>query len=201
MEGAARFAKLVRGADVVVNGYRPGALERLGFGMKELCRLRPGIIQVSVSCYGSDGPFADRAGWEQVAQAVTGICDTQGAAIGAGQPKLVFAPVCDYTTGYLATYGALLALARRAREGGSWAVHVSLCGSAMLLQRQGLLASFADAPEVSRPDELVSVQVQEDSVHGDLMTLGPVLRMSETPPCWVKPTPSLGADAPVWLPR
>ncbi|MBP0445096.1 CoA transferase [Roseomonas sp. SSH11] len=200
-EGASRFAELVREADVVVNGYRPGALARLGFGMEELVRLRPGIIQVTVSCYGSGGPFAERAGWEQVAQAVTGICETQGAAIGAGQPKLVFAPVCDYTTGYLATYGALLALARRAREGGSWAVHVSLCGSAMLLQRQGLLQDFSSAPEVLAEDRLAPLQVREEGVYGDLLTLGPVLRMSETPPRWHSPTPRLGGDAPVWLPR
>jgi crotonobetainyl-CoA:carnitine CoA-transferase CaiB-like acyl-CoA transferase len=198
---AARFAELVREADVVVNGYRPGALAALGFGMEELARLRPGIIQVSVSCYGSGGPFADRAGWEQVAQAVTGICETHGAAIGAGQPKLVFAPVCDYTTGYLATYGALLALARRAREGGSWQVHVSLCQSAMLLQRQGLLDQFRDAPEVLTEEQLAALQVQEHGVYGDLKTLGPVLRMSETPPFRDKPTPPLGGDDPVWLPR
>lgn len=76
-----------------------------------------------------------------------------------GQPKLVFAPVCDYTTGYLATYGALLALARRAREGGSWQVNVSLCQSAMLLQRQGLLADFASAPERLAEEELTPLQV------------------------------------------
>ncbi|MBI0538126.1 CoA transferase [Roseomonas sp. KE2513] len=200
-EGSARFAELVREADVVVNGYRPGALARLGFGMDTLQQLRPGIIQVSVSCYGSAGPFADRAGWEQVAQAVTGICETQGAAVGAGQPKLVFAPACDYTTGYLATYGALLALARRARDGGSWQVHVSLCQSAMLLQRQGLLKDFIAAPEVLTEEQLVRLHVREDGVYGDLRTLGPVLRMSETPPRWDKPTPSLGGGMPVWLPR
>lgn len=200
-EGSARFAELVREADVVVNGYRPGALAKLGFGMDTLQRLRPGIIQVSVSCYGSAGPFADRAGWEQVAQAVTGICETQGAAVGAGQPKLVFAPVCDYTTGYLATYGALLALARRAREGGSWQVHVSLCQSAMLLQRQGLLKKFTAAPEVLTEEQLAPLHVQEEGVYGDLRTLGPVLRMSETPPRWDKPTPPLGGGVPIWLPR
>lgn len=200
-EGAAHFADLVREADVVVNGYRPGALAKLGFGLDTLQHLRPGIIQVSVSCYGSGGPFAARAGWEQVAQAVTGICETQGTAIGAGQPKLVFAPVCDYTTGYLATYGALLALARRAREGGSWQVHVSLCGSAMLLQRQGLLKDFDAAPEALTEAQFAPLQVQEAGVYGDLLTLGPVLRMSVTPPRWDKPTPRLGGDAPVWLPR
>jgi crotonobetainyl-CoA:carnitine CoA-transferase CaiB-like acyl-CoA transferase len=200
-EGRARFAELVREADVVVNGYRPGALARLGFGMEELARLRPGIVQVSVSCYGSGGPFADRAGWEQVAQAVTGICETQGRMIGAGQPKLVFAPVCDYSTGYLAAFGAMLALARRARDGGSYHVHVSLCQSAMLVQRQGLVSNFADAPEHLTEDELAPLHVREESCYGDLKTLGPVLRMSETPPRWDRPTPSLGGDEPVWLSR
>jgi crotonobetainyl-CoA:carnitine CoA-transferase CaiB-like acyl-CoA transferase len=132
---------------------------------------------------------------------VTGICETHGVATGAGQPKLIFGPVCDYTTGYLATYGALLALARRAREGGSWGVHVSLCGSAMLLQRQGLLQDFAAAPEVLEEKRLAPLQVREDGVYGDLLTLGPVLHMSETPPRWNRPTPRLGSDAPVWLPR
>lgn len=198
---AARFAELVRDSDVVLNGYRPGALTRLGFGMEALMRLRPGIIQVSVSCFGAGGPFAERAGWEQVAQAVTGICETQGRAISAGQPKLVFAPVCDYTTGYLAAFGAMLALARRAREGGSYQVHVSLCQSAMLVQRQGLVADFGRAPEQLTEDALAPLHVEEESSYGVLRTLGPVLRMSATPPRWDRPTPSLGGDAPVWLPR
>lgn len=120
---------------------------------------------------------------------------------GAGQPKLVFAPVCDYTTGYLATYGALLALARRAREGGSWQVNVSLCQSAMLLQRQGLLADFASAPEGLAEEELTPLQVRERGFYGDLLTLGPVLRMSETPTRWDRPTPELGSDDAAWLPR
>lgn len=200
-EEAARFAALAREADVVLNGYRPGALARLGFGMPELARLRPGIIQVSVSCFGSGGPFADRAGWEQVAQAVTGICDTHGRLIGAGQPKLVFAPVCDYVTGYLAAFGAMLALARRAREGGSYQVNVSLCQSAMLVQRQALAEDFRAAPEQLTEDELAPLLVREENAYGDLKTLGPVLRMSETPPRWDRPTPRLGGDAPAWLPR
>jgi crotonobetainyl-CoA:carnitine CoA-transferase CaiB-like acyl-CoA transferase len=136
-----------------------------------------------------------------VAQAVTGICETQGRMIGAGQPKLVFAPVCDYSTGYLAAFGAMLALARRARDGGSYHVHVSLCQSAMLMQRQGLVSNFADAPEHLTEDELAPLHVHEESCYGDLKTLGPVLRMSETPPRWDRPTPSLGGDEPVWLSR
>ncbi len=197
--GTERMRTLVGGADVFIDGYRPHALERLGFGVDDLLRQRPGMVHVAVNCFGTGGPFADRAGWEQVAQAVTGVCEAQGRLTGAGQPKLVFAPVCDYTTGYLAAYGALLALARRAREGGSWKVNVSLCGAAMFVQRLGLLDNFAGAPGRLTEQELAPLLVEEHASYGDLRTLGPALRMSETPPFWDKPTPALGGDAPVWL--
>lgn len=200
-EDAARFAALVREADVLLNGYRPGRLAALGFDAAELARLRPGLIQVSVNCFGSGGPFAERAGWEQVAQAVTGLCHVHGLLTGAGQPKLIFAPVCDYATGYLAAYGAMLALGRRAREGGGYRVHAALCASAMFLQRRGLVGGFADAPERLTEAELAPLQVEADTSYGRLRTLGPVLRMSETPCRWARPTPQLGGDAPEWLPR
>ncbi|OKO67502.1 acyl-CoA transferase, partial [Bradyrhizobium sp. NAS80.1] len=129
-EGARRLMALAANADVFIDGYRPGRLASRGFGVEALAEKRPGIIHVTISCFGSGGPFASRAGWEQVAQAVTGICHTNGQLSGDGTPKLVFAPMCDYMTGYLAAYGVMLALARRAREGGSYSVHVSLCQSA-----------------------------------------------------------------------
>jgi crotonobetainyl-CoA:carnitine CoA-transferase CaiB-like acyl-CoA transferase len=200
-EDAAQFAQLVREADVLLDGYRPGRLAALGFGAEELMRLRPGLVCVSINCFGSGGPFAGRAGWEQVAQAVTGMCHTNGLLTGAGQPKLVFAPVCDYTTGYLGGYGAMLALARRAREGGSYHVQISLCQSAMFVQRQGTVEDFDRSPGKLTEEELPPLFVEADTVYGRLRTLGPVLRMSETSPRWATPTPRLGGDAPAWLPR
>jgi len=198
---AQALRELAKGADVFIDGYRPGRLASLGFGTEELVRLRPGIIRLSVSCFGSGGPWADRAGWEQVAQAVTGVCHRNGMVTNNGRPKLVFAPLCDYTTGYLGAMGVLLALARRAREGGSYCVHVSLCQSAMFTQRQGLLEDFRHAPERLDPAELNAYTVQSDTCYGVLRTLGPVLRMSETPPRWALPTPRLGGHLPAWASR
>jgi crotonobetainyl-CoA:carnitine CoA-transferase CaiB-like acyl-CoA transferase len=200
-EEAERLAALVCEADMFVNGYRPGRLGERGFGLEELVRLRPGLIVVSINCFGSGGPFASKGGWEQVAQSVTGIAHTQGEMTGAGRPKLAPAPMCDYLTGYLAAFGAMLALGRRAREGGSYHVQVSLCQSAMFYQRQGLVSGFGDAPEQLTEAELEPLYVREDSSYGDLLTLGPVLRMSETPCRWALPTPELGGDRPEWLPR
>ncbi len=198
---AARFAALVREADVVFDGYRPGVLKQFGFGLDDLFKLRPGLVHVSISCFGADGPFAARAGWEQVAQAVTGVCHSNGLLTQAGQPKLVFAPMCDYITGYLAAYGAMLALARRARDGGGYRVQASLCRSAMLVQGQGLLRAFDTAPERLDAREIEAQSVVAETCYGTLKTLGPALKMSETPCRWERPTPKLGGDVAAWLPR
>jgi crotonobetainyl-CoA:carnitine CoA-transferase CaiB-like acyl-CoA transferase len=199
---AARLRELAGDADVFIEGYRPQRLEAHGFGADELAETRPGLVYVSVNCFGSGGPFGPRAGWDQVAQAVTGICDIQGSATKAGQPKLTPVYLCDFLTGFLAGFGAMLALARRAREGGTYRVQVSLCQSAMLLHRQGLIHDFEDAPGRLRPDEFERYAVtDDDTVYGDLKSLGPIIRMSETSPHWSRTTPSLGSSRPEWIPR
>jgi crotonobetainyl-CoA:carnitine CoA-transferase CaiB-like acyl-CoA transferase len=200
-EDAMRLTELVRGTDIFVNGYRPGRLAGRGFGLDDLVKLRPGVINVSINCFGSGGPFADRGGWEQVAQTVTGIALTHGTMTGVGRPKLAPAPMCDYVTGYLAAFGAMLALGRRAREGGSYNVQVSLCQSAMFYQRQGLVEGFETAPEQLTQAERERLYVRELSSYGDLLTLGPALRMSETACRWALPTPKLGGDSAEWLIR
>ena len=197
----AQVKELAASADVFINGYRPGKLEEHGLGVDALVARRPGLIYVTISCFGSGGPFAGRAGWEQVAQSVTGICQTFGERSGAGRPKLVFAPMCDYTTGYMGALGIMLALARRAREGGSYHVQVSLCQSAMFIQRQGLLETFDTAPEKLTEAELAPLYVEADTSYGRIRTLGPALGMSETPPHWATPTPLPGSDRPEWMPR
>jgi crotonobetainyl-CoA:carnitine CoA-transferase CaiB-like acyl-CoA transferase len=200
-EGAQKLAELVRSADVVIDGYRPGRVGNLGFDLDSLLELRPGLVHLKITCYGAGGPFEDRGGWDQVAQAVTGICDEHGRLIGAGRPQLSPPPACDYNTGYLGAYGVLLALARRASHGGGYSVNVSLSQTAMYIQRQGVVASFDQADGWLLPDELDRRYVVSTGAHGTLATLGPVLEMSQTPPVWDRPTPQLGADAPEWLPR
>ncbi len=199
---AARLRELARDADVFIEGYRPHRLEAHGFGAGELAEDRPGLVYVSVNCFGSGGPFETRAGWDQIAQAVTGICDLQGRMTEAGRPKLTPVYLCDFLTGFLASFGAMLALARRAREGGTYRVQVSLGQSAMLLQRQGLISGFENAPGRLRPDEFERYAVTDDGTgYGDLKSLGPVIRMSETPPRWSRTTPQLGSSRPEWISR
>jgi crotonobetainyl-CoA:carnitine CoA-transferase CaiB-like acyl-CoA transferase len=186
--------RLIGQADVFSQGYRPGIMDRFGLSPEELARERPGIIYVSISCYGHGGPFSDRGGWEQIAQCATGICLDNGEE----RPKLLPASACDYTTGYNGAYGVLLALARRAREGGSYHVRVSLCRSGMYLYQQGHV-------QYPRPDlglseaELDSIMIETTGGHGTLKHLAPVLRLSETRPHWERPSPVLGSSAPAWL--
>lgn len=194
-------AEILRGlaadADVFVQGYRLGALDRRGFSPEQVAAARPGIVYVSENCYGHIGPWAQRPGWEQLAQAATGMSHREGLAAD-GAPRLAPAAVNDYTTGFLAAYGALVALARRATEGGSWLVQASLCQTATWYQRLGDDNDIA-AAHLGDVTDCTSVMGGPD--FGRIRYLTPALRMSETPPRWDLPPRKVGAHDPVWLPR
>lgn len=189
-----QLLNLVKRTDVFSQGYRPGVMQKLDLSAEQLAMSRPGLIYTSMNCYGYQGPFSNRAGWEQLAQTVTGIADEQGE----GRPRLLPAAACDYTTGYLAAYGTLLALGLRARQGGSYHVRASLCQSAMFIQRQSRVASY-DSKLVIDQDQLASVLCESETAYGSIDFLGPVLQMSETQPEWDLPTPRLGTHQPEWL--
>ena len=93
----------------------------------------------------------------------------------------------------------MLALARRAVEGGSYHVRVSLCQSGMFIQRQGMLAQAPAPGQDLTGAELDQIRIETKPGHlGPLRHLGPILRMSETPARWIRPTPRLGGDRPQW---
>src|SRR6185295_13157144 len=126
---------LVRDSDVFGQGYRQGALERHGFGPLALAQLRPGIVCTAINCYGHEGPWRARPGWEQLGQTVSGMAVVHGGDEG---PKLQPGAVTDYTTGFLAAFGSMVALERRARYGGSYLVRVSLSQTAMWIRALGI---------------------------------------------------------------
>ena len=194
-EDAARLRELARRADVFVNGYRSGALERHGLGPEDLAALRPGIVYVSVNCYGNRGPWAARPGWEQLAQTVTGIAS---GADPFARPMLIPAAACDYTTGYLAALGVMGALRRRATEGGSWHVQTSLVQTAMWLNRLGRVCDAEAATGFGAVEDLL---VTSDSGFGRVHHLPPALEMSVTPPEWELPTAPIGVHAAAWRSR
>ena len=196
-EGARILKNLVTGADIFSQGYRPGAMEKIGFGPEELSEIRPGIIYLSINCYGFDGEFSDRGGWEQIAQIMTGLTTEEGGFTTINTPSLLPAAANDYITGYLGAYGALLALAHRAREGGSYHVRVSLCQTAMMIYRNGKIQNGL-APEELSLEEIDGLSIVSKTHLGEAKHLAPVLDLSETPPFWEKPTPKLGGNKAMW---
>ena len=97
-----QLVALASTADVFAQGYRGGAMGRRGLTPEALAERRPGLVYVTMNCYGDVGPWRARPGWEQLAQTVSGIASVQGAS---GPPVLIPAAACDYTTGYLAALG------------------------------------------------------------------------------------------------
>jgi crotonobetainyl-CoA:carnitine CoA-transferase CaiB-like acyl-CoA transferase len=193
---------LVRGADVFSQGYRPGTLGSRGFSPEALAQLRPGIVVVSLSAFGHVGPWASRRGFDTVIQSVSGITSRQGELFPGAAPGPQFYPVSaiDFLTGYLMAFGAMVALARRTREGGSWLVRISLAQVGRWLVERGQVpeAELRDVPKEFTPAELERWSMTSETPDGRLQHLGPVLRLSETPPRWTRPTVPLGYHQPVW---
>ena len=153
-------------ADVFSQGYQLGSLARRGFGPEDIARLRPGIIYVSENAFGHEGPWAQRPGWEQLAQATTGVCVING---GEGTPVIAPAAMNDYTTGYFAALGTLMALRRRASEGGSWLVTVSLSQTSMWYYRLGHDLDPAAASGIGDPSDLLE---ERQTGYGAMTTCG-----------------------------
>lgn len=190
---AETLRRLARGAHVFVDSYRPGALAKLGFTAAALAHAAPGIVHVGISAYGAHGPWGERRGWEQLAQSATGIAAEQGAFASKGAPALIPAAACDYVTGYLAAAGAVAALLRRMREGGSWQVEVSLSATAQWLQSLGRVdAASAPAADWLAHTGLDGHMKSCETKRGRLDYLESAVRMSITPPRWLRPPPEPG---------
>jgi len=196
---------LARETDVFSQGYRPGTIASRGFSPEALAQLRPGIVVVSLCAFGHVGPWASRRGFDTVIQTVSGITHRQGELFPGAKPGPQFYPVAaiDYLTGYLMAFGAMVALARRTQQGGSWHVRISLAQVGRWLAGRGQVPE-ADLKNVAKefiPKELERWSMTSDTPVGRLRHLGPVLRLSETPPRWARPTVPLGYHQPVWPAR
>lgn len=196
---------LVREADVFSQGYRPGTLGNRGLSPEELSRLRPGLVYVSLCAFSHVGPWASRRGFDTVVQNVSGITTRQGQLFPGAEPGPQFYPVSaiDYLTGYLMAFGAMVALARRAREGGSWLVRISLAQAGRWLVGRGEVpeAELNGIPKEFTDAELARWSMTSETPAGKLTHLRPTVQLSETPPRWARPSVPLGYNEPVWPAR
>ncbi|KAH8819115.1 CoA-transferase family III domain-containing protein [Xylogone sp. PMI_703] len=137
------FEQLLEDVDIVVDGYRPGAIEKLGYGVNALTELAKrrgkGIVYVNENCFGYEGEWAGRAGWQQIADCVSGVAWEQGRFMGLNEPVVPPFPISDYGTGCMGAIAALTGLYHRSTHGGSWHGKISLIHYDLLLFKVGLL--------------------------------------------------------------
>ncbi len=188
--------QLVRDADVCLQGYRPGAMEAMGFGPRDLASLNPGIVCVSLSAWGHVGPWAGRRGFDSIVQTAAGFNHAEAEAAGDGRPKPLPVQILDYASGFLMAFAAQAALLRRAQQGGSWQARVALATTAHWLRSLGRVEGGLAA---STPDVTRRLQAYQ-SGFGALEALPHAACFDETPVVWRRPSMPPGSDAPQWTP-
>jgi crotonobetainyl-CoA:carnitine CoA-transferase CaiB-like acyl-CoA transferase len=186
----AALEELLAGADVVVCGYRPGALDRLGLAPRALAERHPGLVVVTLSAWGTRGPWGIRRGFDSLVQAACGIAATEGTP---RAPGALPAQVLDHATGYLAAAAAWLALRRQRAQGGTHHAALALAATARWLQ--GLPGrSGAEVDPVDPAPHLVDVLAPD----GRLTLAAPPGRVDGAPLTWPDPPPSFGTAEPSW---
>lgn len=194
-EGRGTMDALLQDAHVFLQGYRPGALQALGHGPVQLARRRPGLVYVSLSAYGPQGPWQERRGFDSLVQAATGFNFAEAEAAGdPAKPRPLPMQILDQATGYLIAFGASAALWRQQREGGSWHVQVSLAQTGHWLRGLGRIPDGFDAV----PPPLEPFLETTDSGFGRLTAVRHSAQLGRTPAAWVRPSAPPGSSAARW---
>lgn len=139
---------LVRSADVLVHNFRPSVPPRLGIGYEQLRIVNPRLVYCAVSGYGDTGPLAEKAGYDQVLQTMTGMCTLQGKK--DGPPEVLYGSVVDYYASAMVAAGVSSALYEREKSGLGQEVGVSLLAAAMTLQSARLVWADDEPRDVGR---------------------------------------------------
>jgi crotonobetainyl-CoA:carnitine CoA-transferase CaiB-like acyl-CoA transferase len=198
----AKFDDLLRTADVFFVNRRPGYLERHGLDAETLCAKKPGLIHANVVLHGDKGPWKNRPGFDEIGAAVTGVFAIEGTPSHPKSPPII--PIVDNVVAWLGTVGILSALRRRAVEGGSYRVTVSLTRTVLWLLSLGVFdkayaratAGSSDEHEYVAPD-LFTAETPLGTYQG--MTDQGVL--TKTPGAFRTVLVPRGSSKPEWLAR
>jgi crotonobetainyl-CoA:carnitine CoA-transferase CaiB-like acyl-CoA transferase len=190
----ASFTELLATTDVIVHGYRPVALERLGFGEHERQQIRPGLIDVSLDAYGWSGPLAGRRGFDSLVQMSTGIAHAGMVDTGADRPVPLPVQALDHATGYLLAAATLSALTHRRDTGTGRSARLSLARTAHLLMPYRGEGNHSPFPVLTDDDF---------EPHQEVTSWGPANRLRQ--PVRIEgielhagPARDLGLDPPQW---
>ncbi|GCB50519.1 CoA transferase [Streptomyces sp. NL15-2K] len=198
------FGELLAAADVVVTGYRPGALDRFGLSPEALAERRPGVVVAQLSAWGAYGPWAERRGFDSLVQVATGISAVEGSM---EQPGALPAQALDHGTGYLLAAAVLRALTEQSYEGGSRFVRLALARTAQWLVNGVGADDTGDAPDggPGSPTEKApyggsdSWLAETDSALGRLRYARSPVAFEGGPVDWARPPGPWGSDAPGWI--
>ena len=193
-EGRATLDRLLDTADVVVAGYRPGALERFGLAPDQLSRRDRDVVLVTLCAWADRGPWAERRGFDSLVQAASGIARFEAGE--RSEPGVLPAQALDHATGYLAAAAAMIGLVRQMTDGGTWHARLSLAQTAARLLRMPRTDSGASSAGSDGDVEPYLVQMPRGS---DMVILvAPPGRLGERRLAWPSAPPAPGADAPEW---
>lgn len=201
-EDKARLLELISTADVFIQSYRPGSLAAQGLSNEELVAISPGLIIASLNTYGSDGPWSRRRGFDSLVQTCSGINFADAERYGAGEAARVLpCQALDHGSGYLLATGIMSALYKRATEGGSYEVKVSLAGVMRYLRSLGQYEgkSGFERKDFKRPDEVSEYLETRQTGFGELRAVKHAARIDGIEVGWQHMPKPLGSDDPVWL--
>ncbi|MEU6817645.1 CoA transferase [Streptomyces sp. NPDC046860] len=184
--------ELLASADVVVTGYRPGALDRFGLSPEALAERFPGLVVAQISAWGAYGPWAGRRGFDSLVQVATGIAVTEGSTM---EPGALPAQALDHGTGYLTAAGVLRALVERSRDGQGRLVRLALARTARWLTDEAGKDPRQGGPDYEGPDAWLA---ERDSPLGRLRYARPPVSFTGGPADWAAPPVKLGSSAPAW---
>ncbi|HEY9406989.1 MAG TPA: CoA transferase [Nitrososphaera sp.] len=193
------FNQLLKDADVFFSNRRPGYLERYNLTADELCSKRPGLIHAKVVLYGETGPWSNRTGFDEVAGAVTGLFALEGTPDNPRLPPIHV--VCDYMVGWFTSVGIMAALRRRAVEGGSYRVVVSLAGVTLWLLSLGIFDKKYAQATAGSSDEHTYVAPDlftADTPLGRYQGVTEQVVMSRTPGSFRSVLVPRGSSKPEW---
>lgn len=201
-EDRARFNQLLKDADVFFANKRPGFLKKHGLDAESLCAQKPGLIHAIVAMHGEEGPWSNRPGFDEIGAAVSGLFTIEGSPTRPKQPPIV--PIADNVVGWLGTTGILAALRRRAIEGGSYRVVVSLTRTVLWLLSLGIFdkayakatADSTDEHKYIAPDLFTA-----ETPLGTYQGMTDQIVLSRTPGAYRTVLVPRGSSKPEWLPN
>ena len=194
-EDRAVFETLLAQADVLVHGYRPGALAGLGFDAERLQTLAPGMINVSLCAYGWAGPWANRRGFDSLVQMSCGIAAEGMQRKASERPVPLPVQALDHATGYLMAAAVLRAVRRRAQTGAVFSARLSLARTAQLLTSLG--ARDFEGAGIKESDQDLAAS-EEQTSWGPAQRLQFPLLMEGAEPRWRYPAGHLRIDPARW---